>query len=48
MNLDQRIRLIIGDLLINQANLACQLEECQKENAELKEKKNTDKKAKET
>lgn len=38
MNIDQRIRLMIGDLMVNNASLMAQLEECQKEIAELKAK----------
>lgn len=31
MNVDQRVRLMIGDLMVTNAGLMAQLEECQKE-----------------
>jgi hypothetical protein len=36
--IEQRVRLMIGDLMINNSALMVQLEGCQKEIAELKER----------
>lgn len=44
--IEQRVRLMIGDLMVNNAALMVQLEECQREIAELKEKLPAEKPAK--
>lgn len=38
MDVEQRVRLMIGDLMVTNAGLMAQLEACQKEIADLKSK----------